>query len=140
MSRIENQTGPLETYGYSPQEITFSFLGNGSSNPDVTKVQGCALVASLTHAATGEINVALNVPVNAVISHEADIDELASPDGSYCTIGNFANEGTSSNLTFTVCVFTPGGTYAQKPLADPGAGRRITVRLRVKKSASGVMK
>ena len=140
MSRIETQSSPLLTYGASPEEIAFSFLGNGASTPLLTSVQGCALIASLTHVSTGIIAVTMTVPINLVIIPDGNIDELASPDSSWVTVGDFANEGTSTPLTFQVSVWTPGATYAQKPLADPAVGRRVSVRLRVRRSAWGAMK
>jgi hypothetical protein len=132
MARIENQTAPLDTYGASPQLISFFMVGNGTSAPTVATVGGAPLVASSTRSDVGINVVVLNVPVNQVVAHTAVVDDDA-PDGSTATIGTITSEGTATPLSFTVYTYTSGS------LADMGVGRKIRVNLRVRKSAWGNM-
>jgi len=120
--------------GAERADIEFSFIANSGSNPSTISLHnGC--VASITYAATGKYTVVLSSrdTYNAVCFAGAEIEDAASPDGAYASIGNFSNEATSSPLTFVVATFNAGGTLTQY------SARRVFVSLVVKNSAvSGI--
>jgi len=139
MARIENERKDLKTYGVDPEELAFYVVGAGAANP--TFGAGCPgnMVTSITRTAVGKYTIQLAIPVQLVIAKYADPDDLASPDGSWATLGNVANEGTTTGLSFQLSMFTPGGAYAQQPLADIAAARKVRIVLRLQRTKWGVM-
>lgn len=116
--------------GQSRHVIEFSFTANGASNP--TAVQNASnCLASIVYAATGKYTVTLSSRdfYNAVCFASAEMEDIASPDGAYCSVGIVGNEGTSSALTFVVSTFNAGGTLTQY------TNRRIWVSLTVRNTA-----
>lgn len=131
--RIEQGRRELNTYGADPEEISFYLLGAGTAAP--TFGAGCpgAMVGTITRGGAGKYTVNLNVPVYAVIAHIASVDDTASPDFSTATIGNFANEATTTGLSFQLNTITSGSA------ADMAANRKIRIRLRIQRSNWGKM-
>lgn len=136
MSRTEYQNETLKTYGAAPEEICFYLLGAGGAGAAPTFGGGCpaGMVGTITRSSAGKYTVPLTIPVFEVTAHNVSIDDVASPDFSSGSIGPFTNEGTASGLSFTLNTVTNGSA------TDMGSGRKIRIRLRVKKSNWGNMK
>lgn len=118
--------------------LDFSFLANGGSNPVAASFRGAALgdiVATVTYAVTGKYTVKLQIKdqVRYIVAKYADLEDIASPDGGYASVGNVTNEGTAgSQLTFVVSTFNAAGTLTAF------SGRRVSVGLVLKNSTVGV--
>lgn len=123
-------------YGRGNVYLDFSFLMNGSSNPVLTSLRGVGadVVTSLTYAATGKVTVVLRDPFRYIITKTADLEDVATPDGAYASIGNVSGEGSSSlnSLTFVVSTWTAGG------VAATFSNRRVSVSMTLKNSTVGV--
>lgn len=118
--------------GQSRDVIEFSFTGNGGSA--VTAVQNASnylTAASITYSATGQYNIVLasGCNYNSVVFADAVLEDAATEDGSYCTIGNFTQEGTSNPLAFQINCWAAGGSATTTT-------RRIFVRIVVRNTAS----
>ena len=127
--KLYNATGARE-YGTERIKISFSLVLNGNSNPDLTLAVGAptSLIASATGSATGKLAVVMGSGYNfpAVLFAEASLEDAASSDGAYATIGNFAQEGTANPLTFQIATWNAGGA------ATAFSSRRVFVTLVLK--------
>lgn len=117
--------------------LDFSFLANGGSSPVAASFRGTALgdiIATVTYAATGKYTVKLQIKdqVRYIVAKYADLEDIASPDGGYASIGNVTNEGAASQLTFVVSTFSAAGTLTAF------SNRRVSVGLVLKNSTVGV--
>lgn len=119
--------------GHNRVDIEFSFRCNGASNPTTASYASAGnVVASITYAATGKYTITFSGRdyYNAVVWADANLEDAATPDGSYATAGNVTNEGTSSPLTFMVSTFNAAGVPAQF------SGRRVWVKLTLRNTAA----
>ena len=127
---------------HNTREIVFSFLSNNTSDPSLTSVVGVgtgtgvsAMVKTLTHSATGKITVALSNDrgtCKAVLYASAELEDLSSDDGAYCTIGPISNEATNTGLSFPLFLRAATGTKTDY------TNRRVFVRLVIRDTAAGV--
>lgn len=113
--------------------LDLSFLTNGTSNPLLSTLRGAGadVVASITYVATGKYTIVLKDAYRYIVGKTADLEDIASPDGSYASIGNVSGEG-SGPLTFVASTFVAAGTLTAF------TGRRLTVSLVLKNSTVGV--
>lgn len=136
MSNRQFIRGGAGEYGHNREKISFSLVLNGSSDPDLTLAVGAGnLIASATGSATGKLAVVLSEQdfYNAVLFAEAVLEDAASSDGAYATIGNFAHEGTSTPLSFQIATWSAGGS------ATAYTSRRVFVTLVLRNTnAAGV--
>lgn len=126
--------------GPGRNDIEFSITLNGAADP--TAVQGVGgtgsqtipnfLIKTATYSATGKIAFVLQDrwTANRVLFAAAELEDAASPDGAYATVGNFANEGTSNALTFTVATYSAGG------VATAYSARRLFVSIVIRNTAA----
>lgn len=119
--------------GPNRRHLEFSFNTNTTSNVNTALVVGIAVnatngVNTIIYAATAQqlVTLGANHFYNKVIKGDAILEDAASPDGAYATIGNFANEGTSNPLTFTVTTFNAAGS------ATTFSNRRVFVSLKLR--------
>lgn len=103
----------VKSYGSDRVLIAFSILLAGNSSPaTISGITGLGnLLASATGSATGKCAVVMNdgYNFNAVLYASAVLEDASSSDGGYATIGNFANEGTASPLSFQIATWAAGG-------------------------------
>lgn len=114
--------------------LDFSFLTNGASNPVASSFRGTVLgdfILSVTYVATGKYTVVLKDKWRYLIGKFADMEDIASPDGGYSSVGNVSGEGGGA-LTFVVSTFAANGTLTAF------TGRRLSVSLILKNSTVGV--
>ena len=133
------EVGGLQTNRAS---INFTFTTNGALNPTVIGGLGDTaatipnfLILSIVYAATGKYTITLQPRwlIPGLVDWDAELEDIASPDGAYATIGNFGNEGSSTGaLTAVVSTFNGGGTLTQF------TGRRVAVKLVIRNSKSSV--
>lgn len=132
---LENGTN----YGKGVVWLEFSFATNGASNPVITgasstlrgAVGGGVDIVSITYAATGKYTIVTKDPYRYVQAKSCDLEDIASPDGAYASIGAVSGEGSTSGLTVQVATFNAGGTLTQYTT------RRISVFLALKNSTVG---
>lgn len=121
-------------FGKGMVYLDFSFLSNGASNPVASSFRGTALgdaVLSVVYVATGKYTITLKDKFRYVVDSGADLQDIASPDGAYASLGNISGEG-GGTLTCQVGTFTSGGVLTAF------SGRRVCVRLVLKNSTVGV--
>lgn len=87
-------------------------LAGAATSVALTSVDGGDIVASIAHVAgTNKWTFTLKDAFNKVIDANASmLESAAGGSGNYATIGVFANEGTSSALTFSVYTYNAAGT------------------------------
>lgn len=104
---------PSQSYGSSRvyAECRITLAGAATSVP-VANVDGCDLIASIAHVAgTNKWTVTLKDTFNKVIAHAADLVEVvAGGSGDYATIGNVANEASSTPVSFALYAWNAAGT------------------------------
>lgn len=119
--------------------LDFSFNTNGASNPVITgassTLRGAVSpqdIVSITYAATGKYTILLSDKYRYVVGKSCDLEDVASPDGGYASIGNVTNEGSSTaGISVVVSTFVAAGTLTQF------TGRRVSVSLCLKNSTVG---
>src|ERR1017187_2097806 len=135
MARVEYQDRALKTYGASPEELTFYLVTAGTTVvPTFGFGMSSNVLGTIVRTGTGAYTVPLTLPVFKVIRWDACVDDIATPDFSWVTLGPFLNEGTATPLSFTMNTVTPSVA------TDLVAGRKIRIGLRVQRSDWGRMK
>lgn len=125
-------------YGKGIVYLDFSFLTNGASNPTAASMRGVTIgdvIVSITYAATGKYTLVFSSKENYryIVTKFADLEDVATPDGAYASIGNVTNEGSATvGPTLVISTWSAGGVATQY------TGRRISVTLAFKDSAVGV--
>jgi hypothetical protein len=122
-------------YGFGLVRVNFSFTVNGTSAVATSSIRGVdpGVIASITYSATGKHIIVLSDKFRYVVAKSAALEDIASPDGAYATIGPVTNEGSSSiGPTFTVAQFDAAGVLTAH------SARRMSVSLVLKNSTVGV--
>lgn len=122
---------PSNSYGSSRVYAEFSFIANGAAAPDMTKVDGADIVASITRSATGTFLVKLKDTFNKVVGITSDLDDTPN-DGAYATAGGVTNEATQTPIAFTVYTRAAAGT------ATDYTGRIVRVQMAFRNGNWGV--
>lgn len=86
-------------------------------------------VASVSRSGVGIYVVTLKDAFFKVVYKSSEMDDTAN-DGSYATVSDVTNEGSSSALQFTIRTRNAGGT-----LTEAASGRRIGVALVLRNTA-----
>lgn len=126
---------PSRRVGKGLFQVNFSFATNGASDPSLATLRGAGKdhVASITYAATGKYTVVLKDKYRYCAAKTPDLEDIASPDGGYASIGPVSNEGSGTLApSFVVATFAANGTLTQFTT------RRVSVFLDMKNSTVGV--
>ena len=129
---MNRTTYPSQNLGLGRVYVEFSFTTNNTATPLTSTIDGIptSFVASFNRTGVGVIVVTLTDSFNKCITATADLDDTAN-DGAYATVGNIANEGTSSGLTFTIRTRAAAGTLADF------TGRKCNVLLALRNTTAG---
>jgi hypothetical protein len=126
------------TNGVRRRSISFMFFPQGSSTTPLTTAAGTlrdpgGLVANVTRSATaGKFLVTMNDAFFKVVGIKTDVQLSADTTDLHSQVGDRANEGTATPLTFVVRLLT--GTTNTDMAAN--ANNSVTVTLEVEESAA----
>jgi hypothetical protein len=124
---------PSNSYGSSRVYCEFTFTAPGAGTSVLlSNVDGADAVASITHVAgTNVCTVTLKDTFFKVISHSCDVRDN-TPNGAYCTMGTFTNEGTKTPPSFNINFYSAAGVALNDSVAQ------VVVTLALKNANWGV--
>lgn len=124
---------PSQQCGVGIVNLDFSFATNGASNPLSSTFRGAVeMIQSVTYVATGKYTILLKDKYRYVVAGSADLEDIASPDGAFASLGSAsATEGSAGPISIVVSTFTAGGVLTAY------STRRVRMSLVLKNSGVG---